>query len=107
MDEGTNALDIIHGKVYRLKLGFIPVKCRSQRDILEGKQIKDALNSEDAWFKSSLDYSSMSQRTGISFLCKKLNEIIVRQIKNSLPLLRSKITSLLFQKEKELKLLKV
>lgn len=37
MDDGTNALDIIQGKVYRLKLGFIPVKCRSQRDIIEGK----------------------------------------------------------------------
>lgn len=37
MDEGTNALDIIHGKVYRLKLGFVPVVCRSQRDIMEGK----------------------------------------------------------------------
>ena len=37
MDDGTNALDIIQGKVYRLKLGFIPVKCISQRDIIEGK----------------------------------------------------------------------
>ena len=29
MDEGTNALDVIRGKVYPLKLGFIPVVCRS------------------------------------------------------------------------------
>ena len=29
MDEGTNALDIIRGKVYPLKLGFVPVVCRS------------------------------------------------------------------------------
>ena len=49
----------------------------------------------------------MSQRTGIPFLCKTLNEIIIRQIKNSLPLLRSKITSLLFQKEKELKSIQI
>ena len=29
MDEGTNALDILRGKVYPLKLGFVPVICRS------------------------------------------------------------------------------
>jgi len=29
MDEGTNASDIIRGLVYRLKLGFVPVVCRS------------------------------------------------------------------------------
>jgi dynamin 1-like protein len=29
MDDGTNALDILRGKVYYLKLGFVPVVCRS------------------------------------------------------------------------------
>jgi dynamin 1-like protein len=29
MDEGTNALDIIKGNVYPLKLGYIGVVCRS------------------------------------------------------------------------------
>ena len=33
MDEGTNCIDIIQGKVYPLKLGYIGVVCRSQRDI--------------------------------------------------------------------------
>lgn len=107
MDEGTNALDAIRGKIYRLKLGFIPVICRSQRDILEGKQIKEALRAEQIWFKSSEVYGSMSSRTGIPYLCKTLNEIIVKQIKQHLPLLRSKITSLLYQKEKELKTVQV
>ena len=36
MDEGTNALEIIRGKVYPLKLGYVPVICRSQKDIQEG-----------------------------------------------------------------------
>lgn len=43
MDEGTNALDIIKGNIYPLKLGFVPVVCRSQKDILEGKRIIDSL----------------------------------------------------------------
>ena len=39
MDEGTHALDIIRGQVYPLKLGYVPVICRSQKDIMEGKPI--------------------------------------------------------------------
>ena len=43
MDKGTNCLDIIQGKIYPLKLGYIGVICRSQKDILAGKPIKEAL----------------------------------------------------------------
>ena len=31
MDEGTDALDLLQGKVYPLKLGYFGVKCRSQK----------------------------------------------------------------------------
>ena len=34
MDEGTNALDLLSGKIYPLKLGYVGVVCRSQKDIL-------------------------------------------------------------------------
>lgn len=34
MDEGTNAIDLLSGKVYPLKLGYVGVVCRSQKDIL-------------------------------------------------------------------------
>jgi dynamin 1-like protein len=37
MDEGTNALEIIQGNVYPLKLGYIAVVCRSQKDINSDK----------------------------------------------------------------------
>ena len=35
MDEGTNALDLLSGKIYPLKLGYVGVVCRSQKDINE------------------------------------------------------------------------
>jgi len=54
------------------------VICRSQRDILEGKQIKEAFKAESIWFKTSEAYSSMSSKAGVPYLCKSLNEIIVR-----------------------------
>ena len=34
MDEGTNALDLIEGKIYPLRLGYVGVICRSQKDII-------------------------------------------------------------------------
>jgi replication fork clamp-binding protein CrfC len=37
MDKGTNCLDVIQGKVYPLKLGYIGVVNRSQNDIKMGK----------------------------------------------------------------------
>ena len=59
MDEGTNASDIIRGLVYRLKLGFIPVVCRSQKDIIQGKQIEEALLHEENFFKTHEAYQNM------------------------------------------------
>ena len=34
MDEGTNAIEILNGKVVPLRLGYVGVVCRSQKDIL-------------------------------------------------------------------------
>jgi len=103
MDEGTNCLDVIQGKVYPLKLGYIGVVCRSQKDILAGKPIKEALEAEQNFFKTSGTYSPLASKLGSSYLCRTLNIIIVKHIKRCLPIIRSKITSMLYQKEKELK----
>lgn len=46
MDQGTNALDLINGRVYPLRLGYVGVVCRSQKDIIQGKSIEDALIDE-------------------------------------------------------------
>ena len=45
MDHGTNALDILSGRVYPLKLGFIGVVNRSQQDIQGNKSLAEALKS--------------------------------------------------------------
>jgi dynamin 1-like protein len=107
MDDGTNALDIIRGKVYPLKLGFVPVICRSQKDSMDGKDIQECLRDEERFFKMNQFYRAMASRCGVPFLCRSLSEVIVKCIKNCLPLIRSKITSLLCQKEKELKAIEV
>jgi len=107
MDEGTDCLEVIQGRVYPLKLGYIGVVCRSQKDILAGKPIKDALVAEENFFKTSNTYAPLASRLGTNYLCRTLNMIIVKHIKRCLPIIRSKITSMLYQKEKELKSLQV
>lgn len=61
------------------------------------------MKAEQHYFKTSDKYTSITTRSGIPFLCRTLNEIIVKHIKKCLPIIRSKITSILYQKEKELK----
>ncbi len=56
MDEGTNALDLLSGKIYPLKLGYVGVVCRSQKDINEQKNINEALKAEEKFFKTSPIY---------------------------------------------------
>lgn len=107
MDQGTNILEIIQGNLCPLKLGYTGVVCRSQKDILQGKPIKDALVSETNYFRSSLIYGSFASQLGVPYLCRTLNTVIVKHIKRCLPIIRSKITSMLYQKEKELKSLEM
>ena len=68
-----------------------------------GKLIKDALISEGDYFKTSNIYAPYASQLGTNYLCRTLNVIIVKHIKRCLPMIRSKITSMLYQKEKELK----
>jgi len=64
------------------------------------------LVDEEKFFYSNPNYAPYASRLGIPYLAKTLNIIIIKHIKKSLPHLRSKINSMLYQKEKELKLLK-
>lgn len=75
MDAGTNALDILTGRVYSLKLGFIGVVNRSQLDINSGKDLKDAIDHEMEFFRSHPAYRNIAHRCGTKFLAKALNQV--------------------------------
>ena len=78
MDAGTHALDILTGRVYPLKLGFIGVVNRSQQDINVDKSMSDALESETDFFKSHPHYRNIAHRNGTKFLAKTLNQVRMR-----------------------------
>lgn len=102
MDTGTNALDVLTGKSFPLKLGFIGVVNRSQQDITTSKSMQDAIQSEQLFFQSHPAYRSISQRCGSVYLSKQLHQILVNHIRDKLPDLRSKTSSLIGQTQHEL-----
>ncbi|KAG5339319.1 hypothetical protein C0989_004797 [Termitomyces sp. Mn162] len=74
MDAGTNALDILTGRIYPLKLGFIGVVNRSQQDINSEKSMSDALESENEFFRGHPAYRNISHKNGTKYLAKTLNQ---------------------------------
>src|SRR5690242_599382 len=57
MDKGTDALDVLTGRVIPLRLGFIGVVNRSQADIVSGKSIREALKHEKEFFANHPVYA--------------------------------------------------
>lgn len=75
MDAGTNSLDILSGRAYPLKLGFIGVVNRSQADIQVNKPMADAFKSETEFFQNHPAYRAIAHRCGTNFLAKTLNTV--------------------------------
>ncbi|VEU21577.1 DEKNAAC102570 [Brettanomyces naardenensis] len=102
MDHGTNALDILVGKVYPLKLGFIGVVNRSQQDISTNKSLKDSLAAEQDFFISHPAYRRMASHCGTEYLAKTLNRTLMNHIRDRLPDIKAKLNTLIGQTEQEL-----
>ena len=102
MDHGTNALDILSGRVYPLKLGFIGVVNRSQQDIQGNKSMADALQSEREFFRMHPAYRNMATRCGTQFLAKTLNSTLMSHIRERLPDIKARLNTLMGQTQQEL-----
>lgn len=102
MDSGTHALDILLGKLYPLKLGFVGVVNRSQQDIQLNVTVKEALDNEDRYFKRHPIYRTISEKCGTRYLAKLLNKTLMNHIRDKLPDIKTKLNNLITQTEKEL-----
>ncbi|RYR65891.1 hypothetical protein Ahy_A03g011818 isoform C [Arachis hypogaea] len=90
---GTDARNLLLGKVVPLRLGYVGVVNRCQEDILLNRSIKDALVAEEKFFRSRPVYSGLADSCGIPQLAKKLNQILAQHIKTVLPGLRARIST--------------
>lgn len=102
MDQGTDVVDILAGRIIPLRLGYVPVVNRGQRDIENKKTITYALESEKNFFDNHKAYRSKSSYCGTPYLARKLNLILMMHIKQTLPDIKARITSSLQKYSTEL-----
>jgi replication fork clamp-binding protein CrfC len=72
-DKGTDVVDILAGRIIPLRLGYVPVVNRGQRDIDTSKPISEALEHERDFFENHSSYKGKAQYCGTPFLARKLN----------------------------------
>ncbi len=102
MDHGTNALDILSGRVYPLKLGFIGVVNRSQQDIQGNRPMEEALKAEADFFRHHPAYRNIASRCGTQYLAKTLNQTLMSHIRERLPDIKARLNTLMGQTQQEL-----
>ena len=100
MDEGTDAVDLLTGKIIPVKLGIIGVVNRSQQDINDSKSIEDALHDEQVFLRQH--YPVLAGRNGTMYLAQTLNRLLMQHIRDTLPVLRHDINSKLSIYESQL-----
>ncbi|PMD17042.1 dynamin-1-like protein-like protein [Hyaloscypha hepaticicola] len=91
MDEGTDVVDILAGRIIPLRLGYVPVVNRGQRDIDNKKAITAALENEKNFFENHKAYRNKSSYCGTPYLARKLNLILMMHIKQTLPDIKARI----------------
>lgn len=102
MDKGTDVVDILAGRVIPLRLGYVPVINRGQKDIEGKKSIRLALEAERNFFETHPSYGSKAQYCGTPFLARKLNMILMHHIRNTLPEIKVRINAALAKYQAEL-----
>lgn len=95
MDAGTDAMDVLMGRVIPVKLGIIGVVNRSQLDINQKKMVADAIRDEHAFLQKK--YPSLANRNGTKYLARTLNRLLMHHIRDCLPELKTRINVLAAQ----------
>lgn len=95
MDAGTDAMDVLMGRVIPVKLGLIGVVNRSQLDINNKKSVSDSIRDEYAFLQKR--YPSLANRNGTKYLARTLNRLLMHHIRDCLPELKTRINVLAAQ----------
>lgn len=95
MDAGTDAMEILCGRVIPVKLGIIGIVNRSQADINKRKDMKEALKDEATFLQKK--YPSIANRNGSAHLAKTLNRLLMHHIRDCLPELKTRVNVLIAQ----------
>lgn len=102
MDQGTHALEILSGRMYPLRLGFVGVVNRSQHDINNNVPLVDARRAEEEFFRTHIAYRNIAHKCGTKYLAKTLNQVLMSHIRDRLPDMKARLNTLMGQAQQEL-----
>ncbi|XP_057777573.1 phragmoplastin DRP1C isoform X2 [Salvia miltiorrhiza] len=85
MDKGTNALDVLEGRSYRLVYPWVGIVNRSQADINKNVDMIAARQKEREYFESSPEYGHLSHKMGAEYLAKLLSQHLEKVIRQRIP----------------------
>ncbi|CAM6040796.1 unnamed protein product [Sphagnum compactum] len=102
MDKGTNALDVLEGRAYRLQHPWVGVVNRSQQDINKNVDMIAARRRERDYFAQSPDYGHLTSRMGSEYLGKLLSKQLEAVIKARIPGILAMINKSIDEIETEL-----
>ncbi|KAK1443900.1 dynamin [Babesia gibsoni] len=99
VDDKSNVLDVLQGKIYKLRMGYVGVVCKESH--LNG-DLRGGLQAEELFFQTHPIYSQMANKCGVKHLCNILNMILSSHIKEILPHVKEMVLTVLQVKESEL-----
>ncbi|KAF3320541.1 dynamin-related protein 1C [Carex littledalei] len=102
MDQGTNALDVLEGRSYRLQHPWVGVVNRSQAEINKNVDMMAARQKEQEYFQNSPDYSHLAHKMGAEYLAKLLSKHLEAVIRARIPSIISMINKTIDELEAEL-----
>ncbi|THU51092.1 hypothetical protein C4D60_Mb06t27390 [Musa balbisiana] len=102
MDKGTDAVDILEGRSYRLQYPWIGIVNRSQADINKNVDMIAARRREKEYFANTPEYKHLAHRMGSEHLGKILSKHLEQVIKSRIPGIQSLINKTIAELEGEL-----
>ncbi|ONI07463.1 hypothetical protein PRUPE_5G121500 [Prunus persica] len=102
MDKGTDAVEILEGKSYRLKFPWVGVVNRSQADINKNVDMIAARRREREYFFTTPEYKHLAPRMGSEHLAKMLSKHLETVIKSKILGIQPLISKTVAELEAEL-----
>ncbi|XP_040992746.1 dynamin-related protein 1E [Juglans microcarpa x Juglans regia] len=102
MDKGTNALDVLEGRSYRLQHPWVGIVNRSQADINKNVDMIVARRKEREYFATSPDYGHLASKMGSEYLAKLLSKHLESVIRARIPSITSLINKSIDELESEM-----
>ncbi|KAJ3681764.1 hypothetical protein LUZ60_014337 [Juncus effusus] len=102
MDKGTNALDVLEGRSYKLQHPWVGIVNRSQAEINRNVDMILARRKEREYFTTSPDYSHLSSKMGSEYLAKLLSKHLEAVIRAQIPSITSLINKTIDELESEM-----